>query len=221
MMKRTENESLTVWILTALISFVSALVLPYVEGRMNSVWVVPPLLPAIAVPLLLLFASCLALLRCWIRSVRARQGGAGGGWFFLSLVLFAAAILMPRADVFQRGLAHYAKTVLTAEEWRGIARFAQERLPAQGMLPGPGKNLWNETEHRALWTELSAATPIQKLEPALVILVRPDRTEIMWGGALAGHRGIMIFNGKKGEDANSRRSQARFIADDIATFIGH
>ena len=97
--------------------------------------------------------------------------------------------------------------------------MAQERLGPEGQLPGPEKNLWEEKEHRALWSDICGGTKIQKLDPSLVIFVRPEETEVVWGGALVGHRGVVIFTRKGGDDHGAGLSRTIFIADDIATFV--
>ena len=209
-----------VWIFIAFISFVSGLVMPYLEGRSNSLWVVPPMLPASVVPLLALLVSLIALAWCWIRSLLAKRDSlAVSAMLSLAVVMFGISIILPDSYLFHRGFRHYAKTVLTADEWRSIARLAQERLGPEGRLPGPDKNLWDEKEHRALWSDLCAATQIQKLDPSLMIFVRPEETEVVWGGALEGHRGVIILTGKGGDEQRGRLSQTMFIADDITTFI--
>ena len=209
-----------IWVFIAFVSFVSALVIPYLEGRSNSLWVIPPMLPASALPFLTLFVSSVALAWCWIRSVLAKRDAvAVGVMLSLALVLFGTSILLRPSYLFHRGFHQYAKTILTAEEWRSISRVAQEHLGPEGRLPGPHKNLWDEKMHRASWSDLCAGTQIQKLDPSLMIFVRPEETEVVWGGALAGHRGVIIFTRKGGDDQRGRLSQTMFIADDIATFV--
>lgn len=216
MVKFAEMRSAVIWTFIAFVCFVSGLVLPYLEGRANSWWSIPPIIPVDLLPLVLLAVSCLVLLSVWIRSVLSKRHVVATGWMALSsVVFFGASFTVRPADLFQRGFCHYAKTVLTADEWRGISRFAQAHPTADGRLPGPGKNLWKETEHRALWSELAAATQIQKLDPSLMILVHPDETQIVWGGALEGHRSVTIFTQKR-----APFSGATFIADDIAICLG-
>jgi len=205
-----EMKSSFIWTFIALVSFASGLVVPYVEGCSNSLW-----FPGDLLPLLLLFVSCIVLLSGWIRSiVSKRHVVATGLMLLISLLFFCASFMLRPADLFHLGFNHYAKTVLTSDEWRSISRFAQDHLKPEGQLPGPNKNLWNEKEHRALWSELTAATQIQKLDPSLMIFVRPGETEIVWGGALAGHRSIIIFTHK-----GDQSPRVSFIADDIATYI--
>ncbi len=210
-----------VWFILAFVSFASGLVIPYLEGRSNSLWVVPPMLPASALPFLLLFVSSVALAWCWIRSLLAKRDAvAVSVMLSLAVVLFGTSIHLRPSYLFHRGFRHYAKTVLTADEWRSISRLAQERLGPEGRLPGPDKSLWDEKEHRAFWSGLCGATQIQKLDPSLMIFVRPEETEVVWGGALAGYRGVIIFTGKSGDEQRGSLSQTMFIADDIATFVG-
>ena len=174
-------------------------------------------LPGGLFPLLLLLVSSIALGSCWLLAVlKKRAAGVAGGMFLVAAGLLITSFLL-RPD----GFAQYAKTVLTAEEWRSIARLAQARLGPEGRLPGPEKNLWEEEKHRALWSEFCGATQIQKLDPALMIFVRPEETEVVWGGALAGHRAVIIFkNGKRSNVPLSRHTRSTLIAADIMTAVG-
>lgn len=205
------------WFFLASISFLSGLAMHYWESRSNSIWVGPFGLPASLFPFLLLLLSAVALGWCWLWSVLKRRGvGAVGGMFLMAVGMFVTGFVF-RPD----GFPQYARTVLAVEEWRTIARLAQDRLGPEGRLPGPNKNLWEEESCRALWSEFCGATQIQKLDPALMIFVRPEETEIVWGGALAGHRSVVIFNDGKKRDVQRRRNTTHtFIADDIMTVVG-
>jgi hypothetical protein len=189
----------------------------YWESRSNSIWMGPWGLPPVLFPLLLLLLSVVALGWCLLWSVlKDRDAGAVGGMFLLAVGMFVTSFVL-HPD----GFPQYARTVLTAEEWRSIARLAQARLGPEGQLPGPNKNLWEEEKCRVLWSEFCGATQIQKLDPSLMIFVRPEETEIVWGGALAGHRAVVIFNDGKKRDVSPRRHTAyTFIADDIMTVVG-
>jgi hypothetical protein len=207
----------TVWFVLALISFVAGLAIRYWESRSNSIWMGPSGFPATLFPILLLLVSSIALGWCWLWSVlKKRDAGAVGGMFLLTIGLFVTSFAL-RPD----GFPQYVRTVLTGEEWRSLARLAQARLGPEGRLPGPDKNLWEEEKHRALWSEFCGATQIQKLDPSLMIFVRPDETEVVWGGALTGHRAVIIFNnGKKRDVPLGRHTTYTFIADDIMTVVG-
>ncbi|HSY19592.1 MAG TPA: hypothetical protein VK815_14720 [Candidatus Acidoferrales bacterium] len=208
------------WLSISLLSFISALLMPYCEGRSNTVWAIPPLVPADLLPLVLLFISCIVLLVHWIRSLAARRRAFAAGLMFCGgLLLLVAWFAVDRWSMYQLGFRDYAKNVLTADEWRGISRFAQEHLKPEETLDVRWKMLWNDEKHRVLWSEFTASTQIQKLPPSLVIYVQPEYTEIIWGGALTGHRCVMVA--ASGNDAFQRGkpSRALFIATDIATVI--
>jgi hypothetical protein len=213
--KFAEIRNSLIWTLIALISFASYVVIPYWEGLSNSWWSLPPMLPADLLPFLLLFVAGLVLLRHWARALYfKRHVLAVTGMFFVSLLLFGLGFAVRPAALFQRGFSQYAKRVLTADEWRAISRLAQEQIQPGGSLPGPHKTLWEETEHRALWSRFTATTQIQKLDPTLVIWVSPESTNIEWGGALTGHRSVTVFTHKGGQ-----LPDATFIAEDIATWV--
>lgn len=217
--KHTEIRGSVMWTVIAVVSFVSYVWMPYWEGRSNSWWAIPPLLPADSLPLLLLLVACIALLNRCVRSLYfKRRSVATTGMCLIGLLLFYLCFLIRSADTFHRGFSDYARTVLTAEEWRGIARLAQEQLKPQGSISGPGKNLWNEAD-RALWTKFTAGTRIQKLDPRLMIFVSPKSTTIEWGGALTGHRAVIIFTHKNGQLPPNIFGAGTFIAGDIATYI--
>jgi len=65
---------------------------------------------------------------------------------------------------------------------------------------------------------LEAATPIRKLSPFPRIFVDPDRTSIYWGGALTGHRSVVVFT-HKGGPLSRDEPGGTVIAEDIVTFI--
>jgi hypothetical protein len=217
-MKRTKTQ--TIWFFITLISFITRLLIPYLEGRSNSLWVIPPLLPVDLLPFLFLLLSCIVLLSLWVRSMLAKcPTVAATSMSLTSLLLLAASFTIRPAECFHCGFRDYVEGVLTIGEWRAIAQFAQAHLPPEGKLPGPRKNLWNENDHRALWSALAAATQIQKLDPSLVIFVIPERTELMWGSALVGHRGVVISSAKNETDQRGGLSRTMFVAEDIATFM--
>jgi hypothetical protein len=223
--KRTSASSQVgirvIWTVFAIISFILALVMPYCEGRTNSLWIVPPtIIPADILPMFWLFLSCIVLFVLCIRSLLARRHVMITSLMFLvSLLFFCSWFKVRPADIFQRGFNNYAKNVLTAEEWRSIAKFAQTNLPPEGMLPGPRKNLWDVKENGPLWSALCAVTQIQKLDPSLTIYAHTGQTEIVWGGTLVGHRGVIVFASKADAAQDPSNYQTSFIADDIVTFI--
>lgn len=209
-----------IWACIALISFVARMLLPYLEGRSNSWWVIPPIIPADLPVGLFLFLSCIVLLGYWLQSrITKRHTRLTAAIFFISLLLLGSSFIIYPAKIFHYGFHSYAKSVLTADEWRSISQFAQEHMQPGARLPGPDKPLWNETEHRALWSGLCAATPIQKLDPSLMIFVSADETEIVWGSPLTGHRAVIIYSNKSGDNHRSKRPQYMFVADDIATGV--
>ena len=206
--------------IVAMISFSLRLAMPYLEGRTNSWWAIPPMLPADLLPPVLMFVSSIVLFSNWIRAAVAKRPAlTAASLFFVSLLLLGFSFTVRTADIFHRGFLQYAKHVLTADEWRSISRFAQEHLQPEGRLPGPRKNLWEETEHRKLWSALSAATQVEKLDPSLMILVHPGRTEIVWGGALSGHWGVTVSASQSSENSQDASSNRWRITEDIATVV--
>jgi len=224
MKKFGEVRKEIVWTIVALVSFVMGLLLPYFEGRRNDWMALVPLpLPADVLPFLLLLVSCVVLASGWIRSIFARRHAVFKSiLFFISLLCLVANFRVPSAELFQRGFSQYVRTIMTEDEWRSIARFAQEHLKQGTTFHAPLKlppiNETEEAEQRELWPAITAATQIGRLHPALTIFVDSDRTVIEWGGALVGHRGVIVFAHQGGQLPPGVFS-AQFIADDIATYI--
>ena len=207
------------WFWVAVLSFILLMLLPYAEGRCNDVWAIPPILPLSLLPLLSLLVSCLVIFVGALRAFRDnRDVAVNCDMFVLSALLLVPAIRWRWADRFHLGFTSYAQAVLTPDEWRLLSREAQEILGPEGRLPGPEKNLWEERLHRSQWVARCAATQIKRLSPDLMVFVHPDSTEFAWGGALIGHRGLIVYRGRYPE-AHPRGSRGlTFIAGDIAAF---
>jgi len=69
----------------------------------------------------------------------------------------------------------------------------------------------DEDAYRTNWNALANSTPIGKLDSWMVIFNHADKVEIVWGGALAGHWGVIIQ--KTGSGSGD-------IAPGIRTFNG-
>ncbi|HEX3625575.1 MAG TPA: hypothetical protein VH280_09125 [Verrucomicrobiae bacterium] len=149
----------------SVLSFILAIVMPYCEGRTNSVWVVPPLLPADLVPYFLLFLSA-AILFCYTVGslIGKRNIIATALMFLVSLLLFFGWSSINRQGLYLLGFRNYAKNILTVEEWRSISRFAQKSIEPGGRLWGPAKTRQNDSE-QILWSGFTNHTQIQKLGP--------------------------------------------------------
>jgi len=199
--------------------FLFYLVMPYILGRINSDWLALPFLPAVVIPLLLMFFGSVALFAFSIRAcLTGLHISATISMFIASVALFLASFEVPKADLFQRGFNDYARTILTADEWRQIAGFAQSHFQ-------PGVRFWGPYVHEsdtnnALLPAFNAATPIQKLGTTYSIFVSPKTTEIFWGGALTGHRGVVVFSGQHPSSQDFNYSDLTFVTNDIATYVG-
>lgn len=137
--------------IVVIIAFGLRFSMPYLEGRTNSWWAIPPMLPADLLPLLLMFFSSFVLFLNWIGTLTGKRPAlAAASLFFFSLLLLSVGFAVRTRDLFHRGFFQYANHVLTADEWRSISQFAQAHLQPEGQLPGPRKNLWEESEHRKL-----------------------------------------------------------------------
>jgi len=211
------------WTVAAVAAFASFMVLPYLEGRSNDWWVIPPLIPADLLPPLVLLISCIALLASWLRSLfppaqptpDKRHRVAKGLLFLLSALLLGGTFFLPApAQFFHRGFNVYARTVLTPEEWRQIARYAQAHPIPVKDTPGVATNSPSEDEIEALHAALRSETPFRKLDRHPRIWVDGENTDIYWGGALVGHRYVVVMAHPGGE-----KGDTRFVAEDIVTYI--
>jgi len=197
----TTARELKVQIILVSVSLLSVglgVVMSYFEGRSNSLSVIPTFLPAIVVPFLCLFVSCMVLFSLGIHSLYKKQHRIVVWWmFFLSLALCRALFFIDYGAIFARGFHDYAEHVLTPDEWRAISRFAQEHIKPDESISGPGKGLGDDAVNRAIWPQFEAATQIKKLPSKWLISVNSDWTEIEWGGALVGHRAVRVTTTKK------------------------
>lgn len=195
--------------------------MPYWEGRSNSLWILPPLIPADTLPLLALFISFLCLLGILIRSLIRRQNRLEVTWMFSATLIFVVVWLsiVPMAR-YHRGFTHYVKTVLTPDEWRDISRFAQTHLQPGEWLFGPRRQ--KKPEDRDLWAKFTTSTQIEKLDTDFALIhVESGSTTISWGGGLVGHRGVIVYSdgSRKESEDPPHFFRSTFIADDILVFV--
>jgi len=200
------------WTLVALAACVLSNIMPYLEGRFNSLWAIPILFfPADLLPPLLSLVCCVLLLGSTIRAILIKRYRMAKAFLFLVGLLLLGGSVVLQIELCHRGFTQYARTVLTAEEWREIARYAQKH-----MMPDGERRSRAETS--AILDELESATPFRKLKHSPMIQVRPEETGFYWGGALTGHRYVVVFNHQDGP-ARQGEPGGKFIAEDIATFI--
>lgn len=203
-----------IWISIAALSFLMGLVMPYFEGRTNSWWIVPPLLPAELIPVLSLLASFFALFVLLVDAIIFRRHRLPiVSLFVLSFALLVGRIFIIPADIFHRGFHSFAQHTLTDEEWRAIARFAQLHIS-----PECGFWRWRDNDP-SLLTEFCASTNIEKLGSRFAIFVHPTYTEITWGSALTGHRSVVVFTGTDTSFPKRNNPMPLFLANDIATYV--
>ncbi len=198
------------WTLIALAAFGADKVMPYLEGRSNAWWATADLLP-----LLLLLACCVFLLSSAIRSLFSKRHQVAKSLLFIaSMLLLGACFLVLPAETFHRGFTEYARTVLTADEWRAIARYARDHQKT----PANTESSSSQELNPELREGLESATSFRKLNHSPRIFADSEQAEIYWGGALTGHRVVIVF-AHKGVLPPQGRYPATFIAEDIATYI--
>ncbi|WP_131989817.1 hypothetical protein [Chthoniobacter flavus] len=192
--------------------------IPYLEGRLNTTWIIPPLFPTVSLPWLLLFVACAVLFLHTARSLFSKRHRAAVAFlFFLSLLFLRASWTVHPDRVFRWGFSDYARTVLTADEWREISRMAQENLRPQIPIRFPPYGVGGTAEEQLLWSKFTATTQIQKLDDSFRIVVSPGETCITWGGPLVGHRSIVIFTHQGDQLREAPGDQ--LIAQDIFTSV--
>jgi hypothetical protein len=176
-------------------SILSVYAINYLEGLKGSPLTLGAF-PAAIVPLLI-GLLCLASLVITMLVALIKRRDRSGVLLFgaLGFLLFLLPFVVTQATVFQAGFRARIKSKVTPEEIYQIADAVQKILPEGDKLPGPGKSsLWSE-EYRARWDFLVRKTKIDKLDPWMVISKHSRSVVISWGGALAGHWGIIIDSG--------------------------
>lgn len=205
------------------LSLISVAVMEYFEGRANATWIVPPLLPAAVVPIFILFLSTVVLFFCMVGSLLARGKVAAASLMFLvSVTLFAVSLAINYPRLYLHGFTHYAKTILTTEEWRNISRVAHAHIAPGDSLREPDPDGVDQDESQlAHWGVITNETQIQKLGPYVTIYVPdPQTTEIESGSSFFGCRGVVIYSNTNNMSPpeDSVDGPPLFFAPDIATF---
>jgi hypothetical protein len=204
------------WTVIALAAFAARVVMPYLEGRSNDWWAIPPLLPAELLPMLLLLVSGGVLLGSAIHSLfTGRQRLTKVLMAGLSVFLFRASFEVEGGKLFHRGFSDYARNVVTPEEWREMARFSQAHVKRMDGFLGNAAHL---DVYRDFRDKPTTATAFGKFHYPPRIFADPGATCFVWGGPLSGHRYVVVFTEKRGEIPSDAFSGA-FIAEDIVTYI--
>jgi hypothetical protein len=182
----------------------------YIEGRTA--------MPLVLILLPLFVVLDLAMLFCAIVLLVMGIGNFANGihrrlainLLVLLFLALASLFFYKPAKIFQMGFRHRINSRVSPAQLREIARVCSNILPIDGRLPGPDKPLWNETEHRKVWDNLTNSTALGKLDPYVLIFNHEDKVELVWGGPL-GHWGVIIL--KTGSGSGD-------IAPGIRTFNG-
>jgi len=198
--------------ITVFLSTTSLFIFSYAGGRTGE-----PIsifnLPVELAPYLLNLFCLLALLVLLLTAiVKRKQTRAALIAFAFSTMIVALGFVIPPIKAFQVGFSHRITASISAGELRQIAQEFEKNVPPKGFLPGPGKrSLWTAEEHAPIWTKMTNATSLVKLDNWVVIYKHSDDVELSWGGALAGHWGVRI----KTEAATTEGD----IAPGISTFV--
>jgi hypothetical protein len=171
------------------------------------------ILPVGSVPaLLILFSITVLLLICVVTLVKGADRRFAFSMLVLSCLFLASGFVVAPGKVFQIGFRQRILSTVSPAELREIARVCSTAMPLDGRLPGPGNwSLSDEPEYRETWNVLTNRTSLGKLDSPTVIFNHASSVEIAWGGALAGHWGVIIQkDGAAGGD----------IAPGIRTFRG-
>ncbi|HEX3626710.1 MAG TPA: hypothetical protein VH280_14960 [Verrucomicrobiae bacterium] len=210
----------------SVLSFFSAIVMSYREGRANSKW----MFSLEDVLFLLLFLSAAVLLFCMVASLLSKRNILAATLMFLVSFILFVGYFINHQRVYLLGFRNYAKNILTVEEWMTISRCAQTNMKPRDSLwvaENTADSLWNSDRNaevgseQKLWSEFTNQTQIQKLEPYEIISVpAPGRTEIEWGSAIVGHRGIIIYsNSNDISPPDDVWLGPSFFAPDMAAFL--
>lgn len=144
--------------------------------------------------------------------------------FFLSFMLIVVSFVINWPRLYLHGFKHYAKTVLTADEWRTISRVAHAHMTPGDSFRKP-EIIDDDENQRARWAQFTNETQIQKLGQDDTIYVNvPDTqtTEIEIGGSFVGVlRGVVIYSNTNNisPPEDSLNGPPLFFAPDIAAFL--
>jgi hypothetical protein len=169
-------------------------ILSYLEGRLNTVFAVPPMLPAEIVPILIIIICLIIFLYLWQQSFFMRKNR------LITSILVGVSILtlffsyeITSMGLGRYGLRDYAKNSMSPQDWRIVAQRSKEIIGVGSTCYGPQKNLFEKEKHQAKWEQLVSKTKIGKLDAHIIIFVTPVSAEFCWGGALVGHRYIIVY----------------------------
>ena len=196
-------------------------------------------LPAQLIPVIIQLLCLVALVSLFVKAVSRKTAiipimvGLTVG-----LVFMIGGCSVKNETPFIAGFKECIRENISLAELRTVARVARSQIPVDGYLPSPSKwSLWTEKDHRQSWTVLMNSTVIGKLPRGVVVRVGKQDVELIWGGALPGHWGIVIrdvlrsetLTNREGNDWSQRQydvvarkrangEAAADIAPDIGTF---
>lgn len=210
----------------------------YIGGRQGWPLIVGAL-PAQFIPVIIQLLCLVALVSFFVKAVRRKTAiTTMMVGLIIGVVFMIGGCGVKPATPFIAGFKERIREDISPAELRTVARVARSQIPVDGYLPSPSKwSLWTEEDHRQSWTVLTNSTVIGKLPPGVVVSVKNKLVELIWGGALPGHWGIVIRDVTRNETVTSREgndwSQRQFdvlpakkptreetadIAPDIGTF---
>jgi hypothetical protein len=180
--------------IVCMLSAFSIPILSYLEGRFNTVFAIPPMLPAAVVPVLIILICLIIFLFLWQQSFLKRKNRLITsiliGVSILTLFLSYKIMSLPLCGF---GLRDYAKNIMSPQDWHILAQQSKEIIGVGSTYYGPQKIIFEKEKHQAKWEQLVSTTKIGKLDAHTMIFVTPVSVEFCWGGALVGHRYIIVY----------------------------
>jgi hypothetical protein len=176
------------------VATVSFFVMEYIDGRYRILLFFIGPLPAKIVPgLIIFFSSILLAALCIVTLAQGKNRRLAFTMLVLSCLFLAPGFVITPPKVFQIGFRQRILATVSPTELREIAHVCSTTISLDGRLPGPGN--WSpadEPEYRETWNVLTSRTSLGKLDAPTVIFNHANSVEIAWGGALAGHWGVII-----------------------------
>jgi hypothetical protein len=179
------------------LSILSIYIMEYIDGRFNTWLIIPPMLPAITLPLLIAFIGTIFFIIWLVKSVLNQNERVPAIILFVILsIFFVIFFKVPYSLVLKKGFTDYVKASMSSEDWQNLAIKSKEIIGTRNSLPGPGRKRIQNDTNVVKWSKLKSSTKIDKLGNSMQIVSRDSSVEIYWGSALVGHRSIVIYNDK-------------------------
>jgi len=143
----------------------------------------------------------------------------------LALTIVACWFISPwfaGRSLFLHGLAARLHQSSSSAEIQSVAQTCLSLMPSGGKVFGPKKHMGPRPEEveqsQRVWAAISSHAFVHLDRDTCVVFVEPPEVSFTWGGALAGHWGILI--GRPSESAPGFHYETLRFAEGIILFRG-